>query len=67
MPLWLVSYAIARFKGEEFMDFKEFIERAFDNTSEPDPKPKRKKTSAEILAEFGPLVEADRQNRLKGG
>lgn len=63
MPLWLVSYAIARYKGEEFMEFKDFIAEAFKDDKEP-AKPKKQKTPEEILAEFGPMIEAD---RLKGG
>ena len=64
LPLWLVNYALARFKGQECMDFKTFIEQAFDEG--PAPAPSAKKTKEEILAEFAPFVEADRKRGANG-
>lgn len=63
MPIWLVNYAIARYKGEECMDFEEFINQAFD--TDPKPKP-TKRTAGEIMAEFGPIIDADRLRGARG-
>lgn len=63
-PLWLANYAVSKLKGGEVaMDYEEFLASVFNKPGTP--KPKRKiKTADEIVAEFMPLVEADKQ---KGG
>ncbi len=66
MPLWLVGYAISRFKGEEFMDFEEFIRQSFDNEAPKAPaRPKR--SAEEIMAEFLPIIEANRMRGANNG
>lgn len=68
MPLWLVSFAISRFKGEEIMDFEEFIRQSLDDGNDEAPKaPARPKRSGEeIMAEFMPIVDADRLRGANG-
>lgn len=66
-PLWLVNYAVAKVKGGELeMDYEQFLKAVFSPQT-PAPKAtkaKKVKTADEIMAEFMPLVEADRK---KGG
>lgn len=45
------------------MDFEEFVNQTLSLT-EPQKKQKKKKSAEDIMAEFMPLVEADRK---KGG
>lgn len=63
-PLWFVNYAIARLRGQECMDFKTFIEQAFDKG--PEPAPSAKKSGEDILAEFAPFIEVDRLRGADG-
>jgi len=66
-PLWLVNYALAKVKGGELeMDYEQFLKTVFSTQPAPTTQTKRekKRTADEIMAEFMPLVEADRK---KGG
>lgn len=59
-PLWLANYALAKLKGdEEIMDFEDFIKQTF-KPGAPTPK-KQKRTAEDIMAEFMPVVEADKK------
>lgn len=53
-------------QGAEVMDFEEFVNQTLSPSSrtEPQKKHKKKKSAEDIMAEFMPLVEADRK---KGG
>lgn len=67
-PLWLVNYAVAKVKGGELeMDYEQYLKLVFSDETPADPRPTKKqnkRTADEIMAEFMPLVEADRK---KGG
>lgn len=59
-PLWLANYAVSKLQGgEEVMDFEAFVEQTL-KPGAPPPK-KKTKTAEEILAEFAPMIEADKQ------
>ena len=62
-PLWLANYALARLQGNaEIMDFEAFIAQATaPGKPEAPQKKKEKRTAEEILAEFAPIVEADKK------
>lgn len=61
-PLWLVNFLAAKLKGEEVMSYEDFHNMVFDE--EKPVKSKSQRSGEEIINEFMPLVEADRQ---KGG
>lgn len=64
-PLWLVNYMLGKTAGIEVMDYEEFINQTLSPTTESAERATTlKKTADEIMAEFMPLVEADRK---KGG
>ncbi len=61
-PLWLVNYAISRIKpGLEVMEYDEFIKLVLSDSDTPQPETKKKRTAEDIMAEFMPLVEADKK------
>ena len=62
-PIWLANYALSRLQGgAEVMDFEAFVAQTMEpGKPEPPQKKKEKRTASEILAEFAPIVEADRQ------
>lgn len=63
-PLWLISYAIAKFKGDELsMSYDEFLKATLSTEETPVPK-KIGRTAQEIEAELMQLVEIDKK---KGG
>lgn len=60
-PLWLANYLIAKLQGaEQVMDFEEFMKLTTSPGEAPKPKI-QKRTAEDIMAEFMPLVEADKQ------
>lgn len=64
-PLWLVNYAAAKIKpGLEVMDYPEFLASVLSDEPAPQPKAKQKRTAEDIMADFAPIVAADKQ---KGG
>ena len=46
------------------MDYPEFLASVLSDEPAPQPKAKQKRTAEDIMAEFMPLVEADKK---KGG
>ena len=63
-PLWLVNYAAAKIKGSgEVIGYDEFLKIVFSDSAIPNT-PKKKKTAEEIMAQFAPIIAADKQ---KGG
>lgn len=65
-PLWLANYAVSKMRDEsaEIMDFEEFLQSTLEAGKAPPKKQKKQRTAEDIMAEFIPLVEADRK---KGG
>lgn len=65
-PLWLANYAVSKMRDEsaEIMDFEEFMQSTLEASGAPSKKQKEQRTAEDIIAEFMPLVEADRK---KGG
>lgn len=65
-PLWLANYAVSKMRDEsaEIMDFEEFLQSTLEAGEAPPKKQKKQRTAEDIMAEFMPLVEADRK---KGG
>lgn len=63
-PLWLANYALGKLQGAEVMDYEEFINQTLEPATAPIKPTKKEKTADEIIAEFMPIVEADRR---KGG
>lgn len=65
-PLWLANYAVSKMRDEsaEIMDFEEFLQSTLEAGEAPTKKTEKKRTAEDIMAEFMPLVEADRK---KGG
>lgn len=65
-PLWLANYAVSKMRDEsaEIMDFEEFMQSTLEASGVPSKKQKEQRTAEDIMAEFMPLVEADRK---KGG
>lgn len=63
-PLWLANYALGKLHGAEVMDYEEFISQTLKPETAPIKPTKKRKTADEIIAEFMPIVEADRR---KGG
>lgn len=60
-PLWLANYLIAKLQGaEQVMDFEEFMKQTTSPAATPKPKI-QKRTAEDIMADFMPLVEADKQ------
>lgn len=65
-PLWLSSYVLSKVKGTECMEYDDFIKSSFANdeiTSYDTPE----HTSDDILAEFMPIINADRERRKHDG
>ncbi len=62
-PLWLANYALSKLQGgAEVMNFEDFVAQAIQPTAPTPPhKMKEEKTAEEILAEFAPIIEADKQ------
>ena len=62
-PLWLVNYAAAKIKGSgEVINYEEFLKIVFSDTAVPN-KHKKEKTAEEIMAQFTPIIEADKKKR----
>ena len=55
-PLWLANYAVAKMKGNETVEYGDFLNKVYDRTSDISPAPSKKKTAEEILAEFAPYI-----------
>ncbi len=53
-----------RDESAEIMDFEEFMQSTLEASGAPSKKQKEQRTAEDIIAEFMPLVEADRK---KGG
>lgn len=69
-PLWLSNYIATKIKGEECIEYDEFINSTLikPNMSFTKRTPqKEKRTSDDILAEFMPLINADRERRRQYG
>lgn len=65
-PLWLANYAVAKLQhAGEVMGYEEFLNSVLDpsNTAAP-VKEHKQRTAEDIMAEFMPLMEADKR---KGG
>ena len=59
-PLWLANYALSKLQGNaEVMDFEAFINQTMQTKETPPPEKKR--TAEEIMAEFAPIIAADKQ------
>lgn len=64
-PLWLVNYAVSKIKpGLEVMDYAEFVASVLSDEPAPQPKAEQKRTAEDVMADFAPIVAADKQ---KGG
>ena len=68
-PLWLSNYIAAKIKGEECIEYDKFIKNTLfePNTSITKYTDKTERTSDDILAEFMPLINADRERRQQHG
>jgi hypothetical protein len=63
--LWLVNYAAAKIKpGLEVMDYDEFVANVLSDEPATQPKAEKKRTAEDIMADFAPIVAADKR---KGG
>lgn len=61
MPIWLISYALAHYKGDEIIDFEAFM----NETLKPSNRPTLKnKTGDQIIADFAPFVNADKMRGI---
>lgn len=71
-PLWLSNFIAAKIKGEDVIGYDEFIKSTL---LEPDTSTtkinrntdKQERTGEDILAEFMPLINADRERRRQYG
>ena len=43
------------------MEYDEFIKSVLSSSDAPQPKPKKKRTAEDIMAEIMPFVEADKK------
>lgn len=66
-PLWLVSYALSQLSGVmpgmepvEAMPYDEYIKTVLDGQEQPKKEEIKRKGPEEILAEFAPIIEAER-------
>ena len=69
-PLWLANYVAAKIKGEECIGYDKFIKSTLiePNTSIKEQNAdKTEHTGDDILAEFMPLINADRERRRQHG
>ena len=63
--MWLVNYAAAKIKpGLEVMDYDEFVANVLSDEPATQPKAEKKRTAEDIMADFAPIVAADKR---KGG
>lgn len=63
--MWLVNYAVSKIKpGLEVMDYAEFVASVLSDEPAPQPKAEKKRTAEDIMADFAPIVAAD---KWKGG
>lgn len=46
------------------MDYAEYVKTVLSDTPAPQPKTEKKRTAEDIMADFAPIVEADKR---KGG
>lgn len=62
-PLWLANYAVTKMRDEqaEVMGFEEFLQSTFEAGDNPPKEPQKQRTAEDIIAEFMPLVEADKR------
>lgn len=69
-PLWLSNFIAAKIKGEDVIGYDEFIRNTLiePNTSSTKCTPEQeKRTGDDILEEFMPLINADRERRRQHG
>lgn len=60
-----MNYAVSKIKpGLEVMEYDEFIKTVLSDKPTPQPKAEKKRTAEDIMADFAPIVAADKQ---KGG
>ena len=66
-PLWLSSYVLSKVKGTECMEYDDFIKSAFSNDEIITSSDVIEHTGDDILAEFTPIINADRERRKHNG
>lgn len=66
-PLWLSSYVLSKVKGTECMEYDDFIKSAFSNDEITISCNTFEHTGDDILAEFTPIINADRGRRKYDG
>lgn len=57
LPLWLAHYAVSKMRGTETIPYEQFIGEV------ETPKTDAGRSNEAILTEFGPIVQADREQR----
>lgn len=69
-PLWLSNYVAAKIKGEEVIGYDEFIKSTLLEPNTPITERNTNNvvhTSDDILSEFMPMINADRERRRQHG
>ena len=60
-PLWLVAYGVSKLKNTPIMSFEEFLKSTRNDAENNTKQPTKKRTAEEILSDFTPFIEADRE------
>ena len=60
-PLWLVAYGVSKLKNTPRMSFEEFLKSTRNDAENKTKQPTKKRTAEEILSDFTPFIEADRE------
>lgn len=60
-PLWLANYVASKIKGEETLEYGDFLMKTMQKTSENEEKPAQseKKSAEEIVSDFERFLPAD--------
>ncbi len=58
-PLWLAHFAIQTYKGEAAISFEEL----FKSVEQGSAGPQERRSPGDILADFAPIVSADKKRR----
>ena len=60
-PLWLANYVASKIKGEETLEYGDFLMKTMQKTSENEEKPahSEKKSAEEIMSDFERFLPAD--------
>lgn len=71
-PLWFFNYIASQITRTSSIPYDEFISEVLDGAAphksgEAKPSKSKEEQAADILAEFAPLIEADRERRAELG